>query len=59
MIGDDKIVKFEKWCPKCLYRDVDGYDFPCTECLDSPGNQDSHRPVLYKEDPSKVKKEKK
>lgn len=47
MIGDDKIVYFEKYCPECIYfsmpEDVD----PCHACLSAPVNQDTHRPTEF------------
>lgn len=45
----DKIVDFYKYCKQCMYYDYDADEEPCTKCLESPVNQDSHKPVLFKE----------
>ena len=29
---------------------------PCNECLDNPINQDSRKPVNYKEDPDEIER---
>lgn len=49
----DHIVEFDKYCKTCKYRDLkdeEGAE-PCNECLSYPTNQDSRKPVNYKEDP--------
>ena len=43
-----KIVDFE-WCKKCEHYNVVDWDDPCDECLNSPTNEDSHRPVYFKD----------
>ena len=54
MIGDDKIVDFEQWCPECLYFGYDEADEPCHECLGEPVNADSHKPTKFR--PAKKEK---
>lgn len=51
MIGDDKEVYFDKYCELCKYKTDDEYDVnsPCFECLEQFTNQDSHKPVNFKE----------
>lgn len=53
MIGDDKIVDYEKYCKDCLYFTKEDFEDPCHECLNEPVNQDSHKPVKFR---SKEKK---
>lgn len=48
----DHIVEFDKYCKTCIFRgnnDKKGEE-PCNECLDNPINQNSRKPVKYKED---------
>lgn len=51
MVGDLKEVFFDVYCPTCAYKDCkeDDPDKPCYECLEVPANQDSHKPVNWKE----------
>ena len=49
MIGDEKEVYFAKWCPKCENNELSEFEDPCNECLYSPANQDSHKPINFKE----------
>ena len=45
----EKIVDFDKYCPTCKHKEVkdkEGEE-PCEECLSSPTNLDSHKPVKY------------
>ena len=49
MIGDNKEVIFGKFCPGCEFAEKAENEEPCDECLEQPFNQDSHRPVNYKE----------
>lgn len=44
-----KIVKFEEWCPKCEYWENSEADDPCFDCLNQGWNEDSTKPILYKE----------
>lgn len=45
-----KLVHFYKWCGKCKYRLKSECDEPCNECLTYPVNENSHKPVNFKED---------
>ena len=51
MIGDEKEVYFNQYCPKCKFKDVDEHDpeGECWDCLESPTNVDSHKPINFKE----------
>ena len=49
MIGDKKEVIFGDYCPKCEYSDRPESANPCWDCLDSPSNEDSHKPLYFKE----------
>ena len=51
MIGDQKEVYFDQYCSKCVNKDVDESDVngACWDCLDSPSNVDSHKPLYFKE----------
>lgn len=45
----DKFVKFEDWCPKCKFKNVEdtkGED-PCNECLAYGTNVNSTKPVKF------------
>lgn len=54
MEGSEKEVYYDKYCPTCKYEDVldkDGFlNGKCEECLATPMNIDSHKPVNYKEE---------
>lgn len=50
-----KIVEYEKYCGRCVHSDRDPWDDPCDECLGVPAREYSHRPVNFKESPSKRK----
>lgn len=56
------LVEFETWCPKCLHAKTKETDDPCNSCLNEPVNDDSRKPVFFKEDETKAndsRKEKK
>ena len=44
-----KIVHFHEYCRKCKYYEKKESEDPCNECLNNPGNMDSHKPVNFKE----------
>ena len=55
----DKIVRFDKYCKDCEYFDLnEGLD-PCNECLYSPANQNSQKPINFKKKEVKEKKDEK
>lgn len=49
MIGDMKIVEYEKWCPKCKHFNIEETEEPCNECLTYPAAEDSHKPIRFEE----------
>ena len=44
----EKIVDFT-WCEKCIHKDKAENEDPCWDCLTASTNEDSHRPVSFKE----------
>lgn len=55
MKSNRHVVDFNKWCPKCKHRNESEFDETsvCYECVESPINYDSHKPVLWEEDNEK------
>ena len=49
MFDNEKIVEFIIYCPKCEFKDTVETEEPCNECLTSPVNIDSQKPVNFKE----------
>lgn len=45
----DKEVYFGEYCPKCEHFTQPDYEDPCNECLTEPMNQNSHKPINFKE----------
>lgn len=54
----DHFVDFDKYCKFCKHAEVNDKKGgePCNECLNEPINQNSRKPVYYKEDPEKIAK---
>lgn len=50
----DKIVDFS-WCKKCKHEDLDDYTNPCHDCLNSPTNVHSSKPINFEEKPKQEK----
>lgn len=44
----DKEVYFHQYCNKCKHFGDDESSDICNDCLASPSNEDSHKPVNYK-----------
>lgn len=44
-----KIVEFDKWCYKCNYFEKREDEDPCCDCLNQGWNEDSHKPIRFKE----------
>lgn len=53
MIGDKKEVYFDQYCSKCEYKNRPETANPCWDCLDEPANEDSHKPLYFKEESNK------
>ena len=45
-----KEVRFDIYCKKCKYKDKPENEDPCWDCLVETVNQNSHKPVYFKED---------
>lgn len=58
-MSDMKEVRYDEYCKKCVYEDLDESQDPCDDCLNEPFNIDSRKPVCYKEDADKKNKENK
>jgi len=44
-----KIVDFHKYCPKCQHWEKKESEDPCYDCLNQAWNEDTHRPISFKE----------
>lgn len=44
-----KEVYFEKYCKTCKHEKLEEQKDPCNECLESPVNLYSHKPVRWEE----------
>lgn len=44
-----KEVNFRLYCPKCKHYPLSAIDDPCNFCLAQGHNEDSHKPIYYKE----------
>ena len=45
-----KIVEFDKYCEKCKFFNTPDSMDPCDTCLGNPVNENSHKPVNFKEE---------
>ena len=53
----EKMVEYEKWCPKCIhFKELDWKD-ACNDCLNNPFNDFSHKPINFKEKETKNERE--
>lgn len=43
------IVDFERYCKTCKHKDKKENESPCDECLDSPMNLQSAKPIRWEE----------
>lgn len=44
-----KEVFFDVYCKTCKFYEQASYLHPCNDCLNTPYNEDSHKPVNWKE----------
>lgn len=44
-----KEVNFRLYCPKCKHYEDKETDEPCNTCLTQGWNENSHKPINYKE----------
>lgn len=49
MQTETKEVYFNEYCKMCKYQLTKETEDPCNECLTSPSNIDSHKPILFEE----------
>lgn len=49
-----KEVYFNEYCKKCIHSDNAETDDPCNECLAQGWNDDSHKPIRFKEKESRI-----
>lgn len=45
----DKEVRFDIYCPKCIHEKQDEAMDPCNECLAHPVNENTAKPINFKE----------
>ena len=45
-----KEVMYKDYCPKCIYAELEEVEDPCNECLNQGYNENSHKPIKFKED---------
>ena len=44
----EKIVEFDRYCKRCINKDLDESEDICDKCLSEPTNSYSHKPINYK-----------
>lgn len=44
-----KEVFFDEYCKHCKYWGCKDDDDPCDECLNTPYNENSHKPINFKD----------
>jgi hypothetical protein len=49
MQTDTKEVYFYMYCNTCKFEQLKEYEDPCHDCLNTPANINSHKPVNYEE----------
>ena len=42
-------VNFQEWCPKCEHFKLAEHEDPCHDCLNQPINDDSRKPIMFKD----------
>lgn len=48
IVNEEKIVDFHEYCPQCQYSKLPEKDDPCRECLNTPTNMFSYKPINFK-----------
>lgn len=46
---NEKMVYYNEWCDKCKHWNVVETEDPCNDCLNTPVNADSRKPVRWEE----------
>ena len=49
-----KEVRFDVYCHQCKNFEKSEKDDPCWDCLNQGWNEDSHQPIYYEADPTKL-----
>ena len=44
-----KEVRFDQYCPKCEHLEKSEAEDPCYDCLNQGWNDESHKPIMFKE----------
>lgn len=47
-MDEHKIVHFDIYCKTCKCLEKDEHEEPCDDCLLTPTNINSHKPIKYK-----------
>jgi hypothetical protein len=47
--NNKKEVIFHEYCPKCQYWARGEHEDPCEDCIAQPWNENSHKPIGFKE----------
>lgn len=47
--ANNKLVRFDLYCPSCQNKDTTETDEPCNECLGIPARKGTAEPEKYKE----------
>ena len=50
-----KEVFFFAYCERCEFSELPAHEDPCDLCLANPANEDSHKPLYFKEMETKDK----
>ena len=48
-MGNEKEVRFDIYCKKCMYQNLKENEDPCWDCLVETVNMNSKKPVKFKE----------
>ena len=47
MVENTKEVYFNEYCKSCKYEKLEEDEYPCHDCLSTPMNINSHKPIHY------------
>lgn len=53
-----KLVEFERFCEKCVYKDTEEAEDPCHECLQVGGRPFTHTPLYFEKNVNKLSRKK-
>lgn len=49
MVNEEKEVRYDLYCRKCVNWETDEQEEPCNECLTTPVNLYSKKPIRFEE----------